>query len=133
MVDNPNVKRSRKSVSVPDAQTPMIHGDFFDRVSGSTYKLKPEASKTLYVLVSLLANEFHMQRTSLKAKVDAEVSTTLQRQQYLQHAESSLRMLAERLLKSFRLMDLIAAQNVAGPLWDEAAARLVKDHSIKSA
>ena len=133
MVQDKKPKRTRKVVEQPVKPIEMIHSDYFDRVSSSAYKLRPEASKTLYVVISLIANEFQMQRLNLSAKADADVSTTFQRRQYLQHAESSLRMVAERLLKSFRLMDLIAAQNVAGPLWDEAVKRLETNHAVKTA
>lgn len=129
----PSKKRTSKVIQSSEIENFSIETGLFDRVSGSTYKLKPAHSKSFYVLCNIIANEFKIQREGLRARNDGDLAPVAQRSLYLQHAESSLRMLAERMLKSFRMMDIVAAINVAGPLWAEAVERVNKNHSLKSA
>ena len=120
-------KRFRRTVDGPAMNsTDMMIAEFFDRTSSQRYKLKPDASKTLYLITNLMANEFALQRKNLMRSDDDSAEQTVERRTYLRHAESALRDLCQRLHKSFDIFALVTAMNTAGPQWHDTAERHTK-------
>jgi hypothetical protein len=95
----------------------------FERVSSTRLKLKAEYSQTFYAIAHMIADEHMQSRLALTPSNDSAVSQNESIRKFHRNAESALRMLADRLLKSFRMDVLVNAERYSMEQWREALSK----------
>lgn len=123
-VTRPKPKRPRRAVAAELSGEHKVCWPYFDRVTASRAKLKPEPARTLYAILHLLADEFGSQRAILTARGLELTESDVGHGLFLKHAASAYRMAADRLLKSFTLSDLIRAERYGMEEFSAAVSRL---------
>ena len=119
--------RSVRPVSLKNSPLAWTH---FERVDSFRIRLKPEFSRTYYALASLLADEFDMQRTAMSNSGPVVDPRRFGYAEFLAHASSALRMLAERLLKSFRIDTVSQSERYSLEQWQAAVTRLSRKKEL---
>lgn len=122
-----------RAVRKSGGNPPSANWEFFDRVSSTRYKLKADASRTMYAVACLLADEHDLMVTSIRSSIPDDVAKAQGYVRYHRNAAAALRMMADRLIKSFDLRDLIRAERYAMEEWSAALAAFTKSPRSRSA
>jgi hypothetical protein len=121
-----NKKRQRtpkRVVENTNEKSPGVFYGVFERVSSTRLKLRAEYSQTFYAIAHIIADEHMQSRLALTPANDSPVSSNESIRKFHRNAESALRMLADRLLKSFRMDVLINAERYSMEQWREALSK----------
>lgn len=133
----PNATKKRKpagrTVRPAALKNARLEWPHFERVSAFRVKLKPEFSRTYYALASLLADEFDLQRTQLTNSGPVVDPRQFGYSEFLKHGSAALRMLAERLLKSFRIDTVAQSERYSLEQWQSTVARLSRKKELFTA
>ena len=121
--DKKKTRRPRRAVRAWADAAPGVHFEFFDQVASMRLRLKPAMSRTLYAVAHMIADEHDMIRQGLAAKDDSLADGKLEKRVFHRHAASALRILADRLLKSFELRSIVLAERYSGEQWAAAIAK----------
>lgn len=124
MADAKKRKPKPRAVSAGQVKRQGVTWEYFERVAALRLRLKPEVARTMYALCCLLADEYDAQRMTWKEGLQEDKGQAFGKFTYLSHASSALREMAERLLKSFQLKDVAAAERYGLEQWTDAVNRL---------
>ena len=103
-----------------------------ERVTTTRSKLTPEAARGFYVLARCIADEHDHARQSLLERMPKGTDIGLERVEFHRHASSALRMVAERVLKSWDTFRLLAFEKTVTDDFRAAIGRLSREHVKKS-
>lgn len=117
-------KKTPRAVRPGDIAKKDVCWPHFERIDSRRMRLKSDFSRTYYALCCLIAEEFDAQRTVMTASGAEPSNEVYGNMLFLKHASSTLRMVAERVLKSFRLDDVIRAARYSHEEWGAAVTRL---------
>ena len=123
-------KSTGRSVRPVPLQKERVAWPHFERVDSRRMRLKPEFSRTYFALAQLFADELDEQRIQMTAAGPTENGSSYGYLQFLKHGSAALRMLAERLLKSFRLSDVVQAERYSLEQWESTVHRLRRGNKL---
>lgn len=123
-------KKPGRSVRPVPLSKERVAWPHFERITSQRLRLKPEVSRTYFALALLFADEFDAQRAVMTARGLEASNSSMGYLQFLKHASSAMRMLAERLLKSFRLSDVADAERYSLEQWESTVRRLQRGNKL---
>lgn len=124
-------RRPRKTTgATPEGDKPAIW-NYFVQVNSTRCKLKEEPARLLYALAHLIADEHQMRCNTLRSMAAGAPVPEWGKSLFHHHASAALRMLADRLIKSFPITDLIRSEQYSGEMYVAALAAFTKSEKSR--